>query len=329
MKKGVSHVDWAISMSLFLVFVMLTIIFLKPGTEPIYNENTLLKIIENELKEDAYYTVEKQLLNIESNSTCFSSDKCYVRIKQASAKGLSSERIKDETLRRYVAIMNKSQTEYKDIIFDVNNEYCCSVTPTPCAQYPSSSNKYYHKSCYNQGNLFVLDFLLNSNSGVLKEDNYTFYILYSDNFTYNQESSVDIGLKDEPAPNDYWAKDWVLDGYNFSSKFGVSETYKGFSEEKLYSISNESVGYNYAALKDKWNIPEDKHFRIRINNLTTYDYYTTTLEDYYKNGVDFFTGFPEAEQIPTGVSVFVKEWNDWALTPEGNLIPVSARIELW
>ncbi|MBI2672618.1 hypothetical protein HYX16_06820 [Candidatus Woesearchaeota archaeon] len=46
-KKGAIHVDWAISMGLFLLYVVLLFILLKPGAEVEYKPENLFTIIEN------------------------------------------------------------------------------------------------------------------------------------------------------------------------------------------------------------------------------------------------------------------------------------------
>ncbi|MEK6937170.1 MAG: hypothetical protein AABW58_03815 [Nanoarchaeota archaeon] len=46
-KRGGIHVDWAISMGLFLVYVILLFIVIKPGSYPIHKPESLFTIVEN------------------------------------------------------------------------------------------------------------------------------------------------------------------------------------------------------------------------------------------------------------------------------------------
>ncbi|MDP2909194.1 MAG: hypothetical protein Q8N77_05290 [Nanoarchaeota archaeon] len=305
MKKGASHVDWAIGTGLFVVFIMLTLIALRPGTEPIYKGDVLLKIIEDGLEGDTNYTIEKQLLSINSLASC-TTDKCKIRIREASKKGLNSKWVKDAASRSYVAMINDSQTKYNEetITFDVENEYCCA----------SDCGSYYDEDCKPGGNVYVLDF-----KTYLKPGKNVFYLLYSDDFTYGTYTGVFNDLTDTPPP--WTCSECVLDGYNLTYELGVAETYHGISEEKLHNL--EDVDYN--TLKTSWKIPQDKEFRITITNLTAYKPYKELIA--YKEGINFLK--EGTTQAPTGVSVFVKEWSDWVLTPEGRFEPVKIHVELW
>lgn len=57
-KKG-SHVDWVISMSIFILGVLTIIIFIIPLTsKPLYSKEILLPIVEEKFQEDYYWTVK-------------------------------------------------------------------------------------------------------------------------------------------------------------------------------------------------------------------------------------------------------------------------------
>jgi hypothetical protein len=73
-KKGAaSHVDWAISIGLFVVYTLLLFIFLRPGTEPVYSQSNLLTIIASSLNADYQYSIEKTPLFIRPNGNNFPS----------------------------------------------------------------------------------------------------------------------------------------------------------------------------------------------------------------------------------------------------------------
>lgn len=299
MKKGASHVDWAISMGIFLVFLLLTIIFLRPGTEPIYKGDTLLGIVEKGLKDDTYYTIEKQLLNI---NYLGSSDTWKIRIRKASNNGLNSNWINTDDIRNYTAVMNSSN-DYGDIKWDVYNEYCDKEQPCG-GYYPESNDKY------------VLDFETNLENG----DN-TFYVLHSDNFTYNTyvtgANGIYIDMKDDATPGtDEWTcSQCILDtkpgeDYNFTYDFGVSEIFKGFSEDKLNVLEN----VYYEDLKADWDVPKGVEFTINITNLSSYP------ADYT---------FGTEEEAPMQENIFVRELSSWILQGKATLVPVKVRIKVW
>ncbi|MFH1332376.1 MAG: hypothetical protein ABIH63_03790 [archaeon] len=73
-KKGAaSHVDWAISIGLFVVYTLLLFIFLRPGIQPVYSQSNLLKIVESGFNSDAKYSIDKIPFFIRPNGNNFPS----------------------------------------------------------------------------------------------------------------------------------------------------------------------------------------------------------------------------------------------------------------
>lgn len=76
MKKGVSHIDWAISMGIFLVYVLSMFIFIRPSLDqPISQENLFVILLEG-LSKDVKYRIEKIPLYIDYTGN----DKTIARI---------------------------------------------------------------------------------------------------------------------------------------------------------------------------------------------------------------------------------------------------------
>ncbi|MEK6904300.1 MAG: hypothetical protein AABW87_01780, partial [Nanoarchaeota archaeon] len=65
-KKGDVHVDWAISMGIFLISVIALFVIFKPGIKPIYKETVLLDIVEDEFRKNVTWTVKKLPVFIEN-----------------------------------------------------------------------------------------------------------------------------------------------------------------------------------------------------------------------------------------------------------------------
>lgn len=63
-KKG-DHVDWAISMGIFLLYLVGLFILLRPGITPVYEPDGLLQILENNLMKEVTYEVREIPLFIE------------------------------------------------------------------------------------------------------------------------------------------------------------------------------------------------------------------------------------------------------------------------
>jgi len=63
-KIGASHIDWAVSMGIFLVYILLMIVFLKPGITPIYEPESLMILIEDQFFDDTQWVVKETQLGI-------------------------------------------------------------------------------------------------------------------------------------------------------------------------------------------------------------------------------------------------------------------------
>lgn len=63
-KKG-DHVDWAISMGIFLIYLVGLFILLRPGVTPVYKPEGLLQILENKFEEKVMWEVREIPLIVE------------------------------------------------------------------------------------------------------------------------------------------------------------------------------------------------------------------------------------------------------------------------
>ncbi len=78
-KKGTTHVDWAISIGIFLIYVLGLFIFLKPGLEPVYKNEILEEIVDGNFFEEVNLIVERKPLYIDNADT--GGDDVEVRIE--------------------------------------------------------------------------------------------------------------------------------------------------------------------------------------------------------------------------------------------------------
>ena len=77
-KKGIGYVDWIISMSFFLITVLMIFAFLRPGVAPTFESEDLLNIVESKFLEN----VSWESLSVPSTVTL--SNGAYLEIKQQS-----------------------------------------------------------------------------------------------------------------------------------------------------------------------------------------------------------------------------------------------------
>ncbi|MEK6813103.1 MAG: hypothetical protein AABX86_03250 [Nanoarchaeota archaeon] len=59
MRKGNVHIDWAISLGVFLIAVTALFVFLKPGVMPVHQESVLLELVERTFLENVSWTVKR------------------------------------------------------------------------------------------------------------------------------------------------------------------------------------------------------------------------------------------------------------------------------
>ncbi len=81
-KRGASHADWAISLGIFLVYILSMLMIIQPGAQPIYKEDRLLKIAKDNYKADTDYRFYKTPLIIDTTDKDFAGAGAYtVRIE--------------------------------------------------------------------------------------------------------------------------------------------------------------------------------------------------------------------------------------------------------
>lgn len=77
-KRGASHADWAISLGIFLLYILSMLMIIQPGVEPFYREDQLLKIATDNFKENTAYSFYKTLLIIDTTDMEFSAAGSYM-----------------------------------------------------------------------------------------------------------------------------------------------------------------------------------------------------------------------------------------------------------
>jgi hypothetical protein len=109
MKKGTSHVDWAISMSIFLMYTLFVLLFLKPGIEPIYNEDNLISIVENGFINHTTYQVSITPIFLGATGAFVGENDYKIRIKYNFPFSGSSDNF---------AVMDRDMTIIKSKMLD-------------------------------------------------------------------------------------------------------------------------------------------------------------------------------------------------------------------
>jgi hypothetical protein len=63
-KKGAIHIDWMVSFGIFIVYVLILLVWIKPGYTPSFEEKSLIEIVKSNVEKDYSLSVEKKLLQI-------------------------------------------------------------------------------------------------------------------------------------------------------------------------------------------------------------------------------------------------------------------------
>ncbi|MFH0798406.1 MAG: hypothetical protein V1906_03275, partial [Candidatus Woesearchaeota archaeon] len=58
-KRGASHADWAVSMGIFIVYILSMFIMVQPGAQKVFREDNLIKIVEEGIMGASEYAIEK------------------------------------------------------------------------------------------------------------------------------------------------------------------------------------------------------------------------------------------------------------------------------
>ncbi len=69
MKKGNGHIDWAISIGIFIIYLLLLFIFVRPGQVEEYKGDLLLSIVEKNFKDDFYWRLLEIPLFVNTSDT--------------------------------------------------------------------------------------------------------------------------------------------------------------------------------------------------------------------------------------------------------------------
>lgn len=77
-KKGASHADWAISLGIFLLYILSMLMIIQPGVQPIYKEDRLLKIAKDNYMAMTEYRFYKTPVVIDTTGMAFAGPGSYM-----------------------------------------------------------------------------------------------------------------------------------------------------------------------------------------------------------------------------------------------------------
>ena len=225
-KKGGIHVDWAISMGLFLVYVILLFIILKPGSYAIHKPESLFTIIENTFNNNTQISIREVLF---SAGACHDDD--VIKLEENKRNYRFSE-IKIFKSGTFTVLANdRGQNE-------VGISFGGSDITINCG---NADDKYEKWSTNPNGKPRL--FLATAYPKDLRN--------YED-VDYSPQFIASCSVKD---PN----KKPTCD---LTTKLGTITEYTGYYQEYLEKIADKAN--NFEQLKKDWGFPENSYFRINI-----------------------------------------------------------------
>ena len=67
-KRGATHIDWVVGMGIFIMYILLLLVWIKPGYKPVFEEGSLINIVKKHIEEDLSVEVGKTLLILDGCS---------------------------------------------------------------------------------------------------------------------------------------------------------------------------------------------------------------------------------------------------------------------
>lgn len=66
-KRGDTNIDWVMSIGIFIIYILLLLVWIKPGYKPVFEQDTLISIVKNNIEKDFSWEVRKTLLKLKCN----------------------------------------------------------------------------------------------------------------------------------------------------------------------------------------------------------------------------------------------------------------------
>jgi len=282
MKTGAMHLDWMVSMGIFLLLVLSIFIFFKPGAEPAYSKNYLLPIIENNFKKSVYYSIERipisaENINIESEGITFLELDFAGNFPVCNA----------DTIKYNVV----DSSSFDDINFKIVDLDC-----------GTKSGKIQLKP---------------NNQLITGNNNIKFYLLYSDNFTTDHSGKFDC----RTTIVDGNPKNCVpVEGMKMGVSEIITGLNKKILVSDHDLDGNDDGGYlnyindNYATIKTEWNYPMTKEFKICKDSLEDFNCYPKNSVKKIPDDVNVFARefnelvLNENTELGSNIIINVRAW---------------------
>ena len=201
-KKGAIHVDWAISMGLFLIYVTVLFILIKPGYYPEYKPENLFSILENNFVDNVSTDIKEVQVIID---IC-GGGKTTIEIKEENDNYYFSKFTKDDgnILISGVTINgNQITINCKNLQPTIIGSQAFTATSYPKVHYPRnefSSSPKYSVSCSNSGannckaSLGVINDFVGFDENYVTQLKINQYKIISDSWGFPQNKKFNITL---------------------------------------------------------------------------------------------------------------------------------------
>jgi len=226
MKKGTIHLDWIISIGIFLIYILFFFVFISPFYKSPTQEGVImLDILEDNLREEVYWNITRVPVFIDCKNKC--------------QGGSAPDGIEDICLPSFP--------------FEWSWDKIMLVNDTAD---PVNINFEIDENCGDNGlaassGNYITDLTFNYD---LINDMQVFWIIYNEEASYpnvpwvcnyqGEDDCIFLEYKDNGA------KDYVY-------YYGLAEEIFGIGEHKL-------AGLDYEGIKEKWRFPEGADFGMKV-----------------------------------------------------------------
>lgn len=272
-KKASSQVDWAISIGIFVVAILLLFIFLRPGVEPEQSPLRLFKDIETNLNKNAMYSISQYVLFIRPKPD----PDFFPPIAGDYQLGIEDVDFpfEDHNPKSYALILDNRTYMPFEIEFDKGAKSLDGLRF-------NASLEGYNK-------------------------NYFYILLYSLDYVYNQQWYKD-GKRLLYKPCVTGGQNCVAnpDIVNFTYEFGVKEGITGFSLNKLKALPD------YNSLKSGWKFPSGREFSLVVTDLASNEVFKSINANSVPEDINVFSNtyfdwlvYPNTTLVPVNVTVMI------------------------
>lgn len=353
------EIDWIIGVGLFIISITLIFVLFKPGIRPVYNPQTLLDIVDNGFNKDVSWEMtivpvfvypanetysRRAIVRLSNNQIDVSCPEGCRVVSYETLTNFIGDKDRDQIETYYIARDDGDDAPSGFGVDENPLEDCGERHAMECDPglirvrdareiYKDSERDNQINYNLDEKTLIIpvkLEDPISFGDRDTSKPRKTKYLVVGSSKDINFYKG-DLVPKEGAIESCYAAGDsnWpysdsVASQCKVIYELGLTESVSGIDlisflglSETTIDGSSCSVGYD--CLKEKWEFPKSKEFRLTIQNLPP-DGAVPAFEP---------IEFPGGIGAPINANVFVRQFNTFILTDDGTRLPVTVRMEIW